>query len=191
MININLLPEELRPRTKKNGFDPDYILYCIPLAFAVLIVVHLFLLLNLGIKGQRLASLNNKWKALAPQVKALDDLKKESGGFYADNQLGKLVSDRVDWAQKLYSLSADLPDGVWFTSLSLSAGGLSLKGTVISLQKEEMDLINAFMSRLKQDKRFFNDFKSFELSSAQKREIGSYGVVDFVITGTLKNYEKK
>jgi len=48
-----------------------------------------------------------------------------------------------------------------------------------------MDLINAFMGSLKADRDFISDFSNIEIGSVQRKTIGSYDVVDFVLTATL------
>jgi len=99
----------------------------------------------------------------------------------------QLTDQRIDWAQKLNQLSLKLPSGIWFTSISISPSSLTLSGSVVSLQKQEMALIKRFMDSLKNDKDFFKDFSSLELSSVKTRTIVTYEVVDFNLIGNLKS----
>ena len=70
--------------------------------------------------------------------------------------------------------------------LVLDQKNMVLKGSVVSLQKEEFNLINGFIDSLKKDYGFIKDFNSLELSSIQRRVIVAYDIVDFILTGTQK-----
>ena len=89
--------------------------------------------------------------------------------------------------KKLNRLSLDLPSGIWFNEISANLKKeFILRGSVVSLKKEEMLLINQFIDNLKKDTDFFKDFSKLEMTSAQSGEIGGYEVNDFVISGVLK-----
>ena len=191
MIEINLLPEELKSKTQKTGFGQSYIFLGIPLIIFILLFIQLILLVRYSAKVHSLSVLNGKWVALAPKVKMVEDLKKSSGTAAADSQAAKLVSQRIDWSEKLYLLSKYLPNGICFTSLSLVEKEFILKGSVISLQKEEMNLINKFLTDVSKDKNFIGDFGSLELSSVQESQKSSFEIVDFVLSGVLKSKDQK
>jgi ligand-binding sensor protein len=93
---------------------------------------------------------------------------------------------RITWADKLNKLSLYLPSGVWITDISVTSKDFILKGSVISLVKDELTLINTFLDRLKADKEFFINFENIELSSIERRGVGSYEVADFTLNGKLK-----
>ncbi len=190
MIEINLLPEELRAKTKKGGFDPRYALYFLPLLLALLLFLHLYLAANFLIKNYSVAVFEKKWKQLKPQLQKIENARKETGQEPFDPRITQLASQRITWSDKLNYLSDQLPYGIWFTSLSFSSKEFLLKCSVVSLQKEEMSLINTFISNLKRDKNFIKDFASLELSSVQKKEVGGFEVVDFLLTGTVKAAQK-
>ena len=79
MIEINLLPEELKVKTKRLGkvsIESKYFLYLIPLVFAVLILAHICLAAVGIVKSLQFSQLNNKWKKLEPQRELLNNLKK-------------------------------------------------------------------------------------------------------------------
>lgn len=189
MIEINLLPEESKLKTKKRIYDVRlrWILYLIPLIFAILIIIHMGLAGVLIIRNFQLRELHNKWKSLKPQRKLVEDFKKEYQGLSQEaRMIQQLISQRINWAQNLNKLSLNLPSGVWFNEIQVNSKEFILKASVISLQKEEMSLINAFIDNLKNDKDFFRDFNNLELTSAQRKVIGGYDVTDFILVGTLK-----
>jgi Tfp pilus assembly protein PilN len=189
MIEINLLPQELKPKVKKKilGIESEQAIYIIPLVFGILIILHILLGGILLLKNSQLKLLNIKWRSLETQRKNLEDFQKECALLSADAKVTQqLLSSRINWSEKLYKLSLYLPSGVWFNELSVTSGDFILQASVISLQKEELGLIHQFIDKLKNDHMFFKDFNSLELKSVERRVIGGYDVLDFVLVGTLK-----
>ncbi|MHB8155446.1 MAG: hypothetical protein ACYDFR_05280, partial [Candidatus Omnitrophota bacterium] len=82
--------------------------------------------------------------------------------------------------------SLNLPSGVWFNEIKISVKDMIIQGSVISLVKEEVNLINKLLENLKADSEFSRDFVSFELSNVQKKNVGGYDIADFILTGALK-----
>ncbi|MFC1805071.1 hypothetical protein ACFLZ3_04530, partial [Candidatus Omnitrophota bacterium] len=68
---------------------------------------------------------------------------------------GKLSAEKLNWSEKLNKLSLHLPYGIWFDNLSLKGADFVLRGSVISLQGEEMMLIKKFIESLKDDLFWF------------------------------------
>ena len=190
MIEINLLPEELKPKTRKIGkvsIKSKPFLYLFPLLFAVLILVHICLAAVGIVKSFQFSQLNNKWKKLQPQRELLNNLKKEYDVLASNAKLiEELNSRRLNWSEKLNQLSLNLPSGIWFNEIQVSQKDFVLKGSAVSLQKEEMSLINKFIESLKNNTAFTRGFNNLELSSVQRKSIVGYDVVDFILTVKLK-----
>ena len=189
MIEINLLPEELKIKKEKaaKAIKSRQVLYFIPLIFIILIIIHIYLLSLLIVKNFQLSALNNKWQQLQPQKKKLEDFKGEYQTLSQDdNAIKQFTSQRIIWSAKLNKLSLNLPSGTWFREMSVSGKVLTLRGSVVALQKEEMDLINKFIDNLKKDRDFFKDFNNLELTSVQRKIIGGYDVTDFILVSTSK-----
>lgn len=197
MIEINLLPEELRNkvvRVKKPGattaladLEPKLFILLIPLVFGILISLQLIIgVLGLA-KSFQANALNGKWRSLQPERKALEEFNDEYNLVSQDTQIiQQLMRDRVIWAEKLNALSLNLPSGIWFEELSLNTKELALRGAVISLNKEELSLIKQLIDNLKNDPFFFKDFSSLELGSAKKKVFGSYEITEFTLNAALK-----
>lgn len=192
MIEINLLPEALKTKGKKIYGNPKHLLNLAPLIPVALVAIFIFInlyLVTVNIaKSIQLSYFNNKWKRLGTQRKTLEDFRKKYDVlFSADSKIiQQLVSQRINWPEKLNKLSLNLPSGIWFNELSFKQKSFVLKGTAVSLQKEEMNLINKFIDNLKKDKEFFMYFNTLELGSVLRRVISGYDVVDFVLNGTIK-----
>jgi len=197
MIEINLLPEDLRVKAKaKAGWGAlgkvkegkgSPLPYIAAGIIGILACVHFYLAVNLFTKSAELAILNRGWTELEPQKKVLEDFKKEHSATGQDESLIQgLISQRIFWAEKLNKLSLSLPSGVWFNDITMDGNSLVIQGSVVSLRNEELILINKFIENLKTDKTFFDNFSNLELNSVQKKSIGSFTVSDFLLTAALK-----
>jgi len=188
MIEINLLPEELKLKRRGVNVQANYFIYAVPLILGILVCMHIFLAVVTINKNSQLRTLNNKWRSLEPQRKVLENFNNEYAIVSEDSKaIQRLTEQRINWAQSLNKLSLDLPSGVWFNELSISYGDFMLSGSVVSLQKEEMGLINKFIYNLKNEPVFFKGFNNLELSSVQRKTIGGYDILDFVLEGILKS----
>ena len=197
MIEINLLPEELRNRIIKpvksaiasSGIKgaPQQLILVIPMIFALLIIAHIILAF-LGItRSAQLSVLKGKWERSALERKAWEDFNTEYTLLSGDSQeIQRLSNERICWSEKLNKLSLVLPPGVWFEAVLVSGKEFQLHGKVVSLSKEEVSLIRQLMDALKNDANFFKDFNTLELSAVQKGLIGEYEVAGFTLVGTLR-----
>jgi len=199
MIEINLLPEELRVKNKNKTvehetvakpatFSPDQLfIWALPVLLGAFVCAHIYFGIISISKNSQLVALNQQWLDLAPQKKALDEFNNEYSSVSQDASLAQLLTGkRIVWAQKLNELSLDLPSGVWFNEIAINAKDIVIQGSVISLAKEEVNLLNKLLEILKADVEFSKDFVSFELSNVQKKNVGGFDIADFILTGVLK-----
>lgn len=189
MIEINLLPEELKGnfKSKKLGIEPSYFLYLIPAIFGIILTAHIYLAVFSIVKNYQFRFLSDKWQKLQPQREILESFNKEYEVLSSDaKRIDELIYSRINWSQKLNKLSLNLPAGVWLNEVSFTPKDFVLKGASVSLQREEMSLINKFIDNLKNDTDFFKDFNNLELGPIQRKVIAGYDIVDFVLQGTLK-----
>jgi len=191
MIEINLLTEKTAAKTtglRLGSFPKEKIIFTASVIIALLVAVHVSLFVVFILKGRQAALLNKKWQELSPQWATLGELKKYYSNQVERGEEPRQIDNGVDrWALRLNSMSTDLPYGVWFNSLSFDAGNFILKGSAVSLEKEELSLINKFMDNLKGNKGLAKDFHDLTLGAVQRRTIGGYDIVDF----TLSAFQKK
>jgi Tfp pilus assembly protein PilN len=188
MIEINLLPEDIKTKIKKDSAEPHIVTFLLPLLLVIIIAIHIFLALFGVARNFQLQALKNKWQQLESQRKIIDEAKKGYSELSADARIiQQLIDKRVRWSEKLNKLSLNLPSGVWFNEITISAADFVLKGSVVSLQKEEFGLLNKFINSLKNDNGFFGSFNNLDLGPVQRRVIGGYDIVDFILSGTLKS----
>ncbi|MCU0651182.1 MAG: hypothetical protein MUC52_03000 [Candidatus Omnitrophica bacterium] len=188
MIEINLLPDEMR--AKQSSSKPsqiDNVVYLFPVILAVVLVVHLYLGMVYMVRAQVLGSLERNWRKLEPQRQEVTGIKSELDAESSQAVIvGNLVASRVLLAPKLNKLSYDLPPGIWFNEVIFDRKELKVKASVVSLKSDEMDIINTFLEELKNDKDFNSDFSGIEVGALQRKTIGSYDVVDFVLTASVQ-----
>jgi Tfp pilus assembly protein PilN len=197
MIEINLLPEELRNRVIKQPKAPvaessikpglNHALLLVPVIFGLLIIVHILFLFLSILRSRESALLKSRWEQSAPQRKAIEDFKIEYSLTSGDTQgLQQLLNSRICWADKLNKISALLPSGVWVEYISVTEKEFQLHGKAVSLNKEEVSLIRQFLDALKNDASFYKDFLSLELSAVQNGLVGGIEVADFGLSGVFK-----
>lgn len=188
MIEINLLPQELKLKLdKKNHPAGGDFTYLIPIGGVILILADILLISLNIITNLQFAAINNKWKTLEPQRKIIEDFDREYAKLSQDSKLTQtLIDQRIFWSKKLNKLSLNLPSGIWFYDISISPKEFTLEAAVFSVEKEEMKLIKALIDNLKNDADFFSGFNGIELSSVQKKTVGTYEITEFVLLGNLK-----
>ena len=119
MIELNLLPQELRKQRKKIEL-PD--LPLIPISAAIigaLVVIQLVLGFLIMVSNKQLTSAEKTWKVLAPKKAEFDKIKKEIAlTAQKTNAIEGLITDRFNWASFLNELSNSLTANIWLTELS-------------------------------------------------------------------------
>lgn len=222
MIEINLLPEELR---KKEGLKLPK-LPIIPIAIAivaVLVLVQALLLALIQARKATLNSLNNKFSSIALSSVEAEALKNK-----IDNLSGKvkmmetLSASRFIWSKKMNDVSDSMVSGIWLRSLYIEkekmegatmpmampppqAGQpgmppelpkaptpkafLILEGSALVQEGKEPGTVGKFVTALKENKSFFEDFDEIELRGVERKTVGQSSnteVIDFKISCRFK-----
>lgn len=195
MIEINLLPEELRKQPKKNEF-PQISISKLPLRRIAIIAIVAFVVLQL-LAATALFFKKNSLKKLNRRIAELETTYKIAKSYKIDMQglndkvsaINELTSKSILWSKKMSDLSAAITDGVWLKELSLhdekgpkNEQAMLLKGSVFSYTEgEEAAMIGSFINSLKSNKGFFEDFSDIRLESSRMRSIAELEVMDFTI----------
>ncbi len=189
MIEINLLPQELKHKPKKPGidFESKETLYFIPLVVGVILILHVFLGGILVLRNFQAVGMNARWQKLESQRKALEVFRSEAAHLSADALALQQIHDKtIKWAPKLNKLSLDLPSGIWFRSINFTSNLLDIRASVVSLKMSELVLINQYIDNLKKDNDFFADFSKLDLDSVEKKKIGGYEIAEFSLAAKPK-----
>lgn len=209
LIEINLLPSELRPR-KKISISMPHINLLPVIIWAVLSLFFIQLILVAVVRYQKheLDKYNKRWLDMTSSNAKLTELKTEIKDV--TEKVGKiegLFKRRFLWARKLNQLSDVLSEGIWLEEISLDiksetrappvnvkgakpkkvlSYSLVMKGSAVSREEEETAVIGKFMKTLKEDKSFFSDFQDIELGSIQSDKLGERDIMHFTITCRFK-----
>jgi Fimbrial assembly protein (PilN) len=189
MVNINLIPENLRKSGKDgNGalsFNiPQEILFGVGAGLIIIFLcVHLILgavwLMGMG----RLSYYNAQWQKLLPEKTVLDGVYNESADLKGKIKTlsDMTVNKTFLWAPKFNAISDALPRGLWIRKMTLDKEGLTMEGSVVSKTRNEINNIGLFVSSLKKNDDFMKGFSSLEIDSIQGSKESSVEVADFSI----------
>lgn len=194
MIEINLLPQELRYVEKEKSTVPlewSRLVLIVPACAGLLVCVQLCLWVGGAMRARTLKRLTREWTGLEAERKRIQEYDLEYASVTQQvDKVRSMAARRILWGEKLKSLSRHLPAGVWFTDLSVSSGEFTVQGSVLAFETDEMLRIRQLIDGLSKDKDFIADFQEFQLASVQQRTVGAYDIADFTITGRLRQEGK-
>ena len=200
MIEINLLPKELRVTKRIFVANKEFCIFAGVGAGGILLAFFLFLLAIIG--GQEIA-LKRTEEELAHLDSARQEIKQLKTTLrFLQNQSSTaegLLKHPLLWSQKMNQISDLLQSGIWLTGLELQRRSittekreikekamLSIRGRVYSRDKEEAAIVGKYISALKGDKDFFKDFEDIRLENIQGHLLGGVSVSEFVLVCPLK-----
>lgn len=194
MIEINLLPENLRAKKKEPMKLPS--LPIIPVAAGVvclLIAIQILLWLFIQVKSVSRDSLKKKIALIADSNKdamAIDGSLREISSRV--EVVGKLLNSRFDVAKKLNDLSDSMVSGVWLRSVDVKKGESSsepgilretllIEGSNIVIGDSGEGSISRFVNSLKENESFSSDFDDIELAKVERKKVQNTEIMDFII----------
>ena len=203
MIELNLLPKELRKK-KRPSIDLSEI-PVIPVAAGVvgfLVVFHFLLILVVAVKGGTLRSLQSTWKDMQPQKKITEQIASETG--ILEKRIAavrRIAKPELSWTQLLSGINQAMIPGIWLSDLEVKFKGQSynLKQenntpteillTGYSLGKSETATSNVakFINSLKRNKEFSDYFSDIELENMKSKDFKSQEAMVFKLTCTFKS----
>lgn len=188
MIEINLLPEELRKKQKvKLDFLKNYSKNIIKPVILIFISIHILLILLVAIDSVMLKHFTKSFIEIEPQKKQIDEVKGELQKYKNLEELFlRLSKQRLSIAPKLNIISDSLPHGIWLYELSFSKEIWKIQGNCISAPGLETTQIGKFLNSLKASDGE-GGFRDIELLSIQRKKIGATEVVDFVISSKSRS----
>lgn len=187
MIEINLLPAELKQKNKEAVGNSPQVVYLLLLVFVLLLIFNLILGLVILGKGIEKGIFYSKWDKLKKERAEVEKFKEKYESIAQENKfIQQVFSEGINWAQKLNQISLDIPSSIWIVSLGYKGKKLILEGSAVSLQNDEVGEINNFLNNLKNDRNFIKEFKNIELGPIRRRSIKNYEVVDFTFIAEAK-----
>ena len=195
MIDINLVPDQLRKRRRSDFFTGG--VFNIPREVSVGIgggILALMLFVNGLVFLAKVAKffeyqhVKSKWQAILPEKSTTDLIKQNLQEVQKEVKAIKDIMDgqSSSWSQKLNVISDSLPKGVWLRKITLNDKQVFIEGSTVSQGQSEIINVGNFVSNMKKDSQFMNDFESIEVDYIQSRKTEGLDVSDFTILAKLK-----
>ncbi len=194
MLEINLVPVDLRKRKKKAS---PFVGFHFPVEILIglgSVIVFVLMLINFSLFYQRLAKAaqyaklqkqleeirpeQEKVKAMAREIKDIEEQVKSIRDIIGDQ--------RVNWSQKLNILSDTIPRGVWFTKVSAQNGMFVIEGSSITKEQDAVMSLQQVISDLKKNQKFLDYLADVRMGGITRRYVNTVEVADFSITGRIK-----
>lgn len=184
MIEINLLPQELRKRQINQFTLPKkYLNSALLLVIAVIAITHILIQGLIVSKGLMYASAEKRMRSIQPQKQIVEEMRSAVQKYKTLEDISSRLSrQRLAIAPVLNYTAHSIPQGVWLTQLSLTKEGWELRGSCVSAAGSEMAQIGKFLQALKQDAQMRSVFAKLELASVQRKKVGPTEVVEFIIS---------
>jgi len=155
MIEINLLPEELRKKKSEPVFnlnmDADKLKFWLGGGvIAVLVLIVITFSLGSFIRKAQIKNLAAKEKGFSGRISEIDSVNKEINILKAKMAvLDQLTKRNFLWAEKLNQLSDLVLPGIWFNRVYTdSENRLMIEGSVVSKSEEAMASVGKFMKNM-------------------------------------------
>ncbi len=190
MININLVPENLRKKRGKTvnpltvmNFPMEVMVGLVGGLICLLIFTHVGLWFVISQKLAEKKKLEGQMENLLPYKQQADAIAKELRTLQGKKSaIEKMTSaSKILWAPKLNDISDSMPRGVWLGKISLEQGMFTIHGSAVSKGGDEMMGVVELASKLKGQKEFIKHLKSIEVGPIQRRKIESAEIADFSI----------
>jgi len=211
MIELNLLPQELRKKKRKKIELPEIPIIPIAIGFVgILVVIQLLILGLIFISNAQVGRLDKEWQGLAPKKSELDGIKQNiSNTDKKIKAIEDLIEKRTSWSRIMNELSNSLTANIWLNELSYDervdvaasklrkrssakksssskdkqsrTGILRLSGSAAGRGEEATTYIARFITSLKDNEDFFEDFEDIELISIKKGSVAGQDVMNFII----------
>ncbi|MEA3489206.1 MAG: PilN domain-containing protein [Candidatus Omnitrophota bacterium] len=205
MIELNLLPRELRKKKKRQMPDIKPVPILVGVA-GVLVLVHILLALLVINNGILLKTLKKKWERMKPQKEMTDRIARETSELEKRvTAVRALAKPDLSWTTLLSGLNQAMIPNVWLSDLRLSFGGraysirkegqvptqLNLTGYALGKSEEATSAVARFINSLKRNKIFFDYFKDVELQNMRSSTVAGEEVMNFNLKCDFKKPEEK
>jgi hypothetical protein len=205
MIELNLLPKELRKKKKHLPEIPK--IPMLPVAVCVvgiLIAMHLSMILLVKNKRDLSVTLREKWDQMQPQrekteriTKEIDELQRRIAA------IKKIAKPDLDWSQLLMGLNQAVIPNIWLSDFEVKftekgskvrASGdvpvlLGITGYALGKSEEGTSLVAKFITSLKKNKDFSIYFGDIGLESMRNLKIADEEAMMFRLNCRFKTIE--
>ena len=121
MIELNLLPDELKKKRRKITLPKVPIIPIAAVAVVVLVLVQVLVSGLVFLNKRQLADLDKEWQALAPKKAAFDGIKAEIAATGKKTRaIEDLMRTQINWSRILNEISQSVTPNIWLTELKYS-----------------------------------------------------------------------
>lgn len=192
MIELNLLPKELRKQ--KKIVLPDIPILPIAIsAVAVVVAVHVILYVSVRGKRTQAARLEKKWEELGPQRRIADKFVEEIQDIESRIKAAKAVATpELSWAELMSGLNLAMVPDVWLSRFKIMFGktkgkkqeegsptALNLAGYALGKSEIATSTVARFINSLKEQEEFSKCFEEIELQNMRNETIDEEEVMAF------------
>ncbi len=197
MIELNLLPQELRNK-KKDLFQglPDIPL--IPICVSVLVVlftIHGALVFTTATNGKLLKKLETKWAEIQPDEKKTNEIAAETSLLEKKAAaLREIAMPNISWAGLLKGLNKAIIANVWLFELKLTGDSplvLEVSGYALGKSEKATSVAAKFITSLEMSKDFSDYFERIELENMQNSEFDGEECMTFKLVCVFKSEKVK
>ncbi len=188
MIEINLLPEELRRKKTEPLFNLNidaekFKFWLGGGVIAILVLIIVVFVAGSFIRKAQIKGLLAREKGFSGRIAQIDEINKEITELRSKMAvLDQLTKRKFAWSEKLNQLSDLVLPGIWFTRVYTdNENRIMIEGSVVSKSEEAMAFVGKFMKNIKDNQQFFVDFKNIKLESVQRGDNADADIVDFKI----------
>ena len=195
MIDINLVPENLRKKRKSQilpanlNIPQEALIGLVGGLFVLLLIIHVVFQLIIFMKYAQHSHYKSQWEKISPDKEKVDRVSNEMRMMQGKIKSVENItsSKRVVLAPKLNDISDSIPRGVWLNKITLEEKVILIEGSAVSKVKDEMiSMVGTFASNLKAQKKFMGELNNLEVGSIQRRKSQNTELADFSITAKLK-----
>ena len=216
MIEINLLPEELKKKKKVKAPKPEagaapsfsfsFKIQLLPTCLGVLggiLLLNFIVTLLTSMNVNSSYGMQDEWKGLKPQKEIIDRIKSKSMALKKRlNSIRRIAHPELEWTRLLSGLNQAVIPDVWLTSFkpTLAPQGtegktmplsLSLEGYAVGKSETATSTVAKFINSLKNNKDFFGYFDDVELQDIRSSKISDQEAMKFKLVCKFKTKTPK
>ena len=199
MIELNLLPEDLRKKKKTRTVQMPEI-PVIPIAAGVIALVtaaHFLLGLLVGYNDNLAKTLKKKWVSMEPQRKMTEVITRNINDLEKRTEAVKNIArPDLNWTRLLSGLNRAMIPGVWLNGMKITYNGkpydinsastdpgeLIISGYALGKSEVATAIAARFLNSMKETVDFSGYFREIELKSLRTGSVAGEDVMTFSLT---------
>ncbi len=176
-INLNKFGEmRLQAEREKKTFLTAVI--CFAVGFVIILAAWFY------IDNKAQERVNSRREFLSETQKQLESFQTSADYLSSDDldRLAETFTNRIFWAKKMIALGNEIDDKLAVRKFSFANGVLTLNGiTEVDVNVKELDLIQSFINRLKENPEINNDFPRIKSGQITRQIVKDTAILEFVI----------